>query len=70
MIYGQKIEKNNNAGNEFLGINTHHNMIFRKKNFCKLLRRRHFSELSKKGLITRTKKTGLKFLIYSMKINF
>ena len=33
MIFGKKIEKNNNAGNEFLGINTHENMIFRKKNF-------------------------------------
>ena len=28
MIFGQKIQKNNNAGNEFLGINTHENMIF------------------------------------------
>ena len=70
MIFSKKIEKNNNAGNEFLGINTHENMIFRLKFFCKLQRRRHFSELSKKGLTTRPKKTGLRFLIYYKKKKF
>ena len=34
MIFGKKIEKNNNAGNEFLGINTHEYMTFIKKNFA------------------------------------
>ena len=33
MIFSKKIEKNNNAGNEFLGINTHENINFRKKIF-------------------------------------
>ena len=67
MIFGKKIEKNNNAGNQFLGINAHENMIFTKIFFCKLQRRRHFSELSKKGLTTLPKKTGLRFLIYFKK---
>ena len=31
MIFGKKIEKNNNAPNEFLGINTHENIIQKKK---------------------------------------
>ena len=66
----KKIVKNNNAENEFLWINTHHNMIFRKQIFCKLQRRHHFSELSKKSLTIRPKKTGLRFLIYSKKIIF
>ena len=66
--FGQKIEKNNNPENIFLGIDTHYIVIFRKKNFCKLHRRRHFSELSKKVLTTRPKKAGLRFLIYSNKL--
>ena len=68
MIFGKKIEKNNNAVNEFLGINTHENMIFVKKNFFASCRGvAIFSQLSKKGLTTRPKKTGLRFLIYSKK---
>ena len=35
-IFGKKIEKNNNSGNEFLGINAHENMIFTKKNFLQV----------------------------------
>ena len=35
--------------------------------FCKLQRHRHFSELSKKSLTTRPKKTGLWFKIHSKK---
>ena len=65
MIFGKKIEKNNNVGNEFSGINTHHNMIFIKIFFCKLQSLRHFSKPLKKGLTTRTQKTWLKFIILS-----
>ena len=50
--FWQKIEKNNNVGNEFLGINTHNNMIFKKKFFLQVAEVAIFSELSKKGLTT------------------
>ena len=36
MIFSKKIEKNNNAGNEFLGINNRQNMIFGKKKFLQV----------------------------------
>ena len=38
MIFGQKIEKNNNMGNEFLGINTHEYM---KKKFLQVAEASH-----------------------------
>ena len=44
MIFGKKIKKNNNLRNEFLGINTHENMTFIKKNFFRKL---HYSKKKK-----------------------
>ena len=44
MIFG---EKNNNAGNEFSGINTHENMTFIRKNFCKLQKPPFFKAVKK-----------------------
>ena len=48
MIFGKKIEKNNNMGNEFLGINTHHNMILRKKFFLQVAEASPFFRAVKK----------------------
>ena len=42
-------------------VNTQ-NMIFRKKFFCKLYTRRHFSKPSKKVVTTRPQKIGLSFI--------
>ena len=70
MFFDLKIKKNKNERNEFLGIDIHQNMIFRKKNFYKLQMRCHFSKPSKKEFTTRLKKTGLRFLFYYKKKNF
>ena len=60
MIFGQKIEKNNNAGNEFLGINSHENMIFRKKIFLQVAEAPPFFKAVKKRSHNSTSKDRVK----------